>query len=397
MALPDAQADALMQRFGSVIATLARAQLDRVLGLIAQGADPREAIATAQAGFTGEFADRLAQACSELLQRVVGVAEVKDMPVGGLSLSRRLYDHNRQTTAEALAVIREHAQGLHQARDLALRLYDGYDPKDGVQRPLEGRARGELPKALRQLTGDPQTRKDLAALVEQGQQQASRLKTGALRAAYSEAIDAWKAGKGEEALNRRLEVAVREKNRYMANRIAQTELARAHQAQVAAEFMADDQVEVVQVMINPTHPRMDVCDLHGRADLFGLGRGCYPKAKAPQPPYHPFCRCALRQRPSLRAADARPVPGGEAAYLRELDNLSQAGQVMGSRERAERVMKGEPFDQVINAAKDPLYRLRRLGDPAAGHVLVRPLVSDFESRGGRFAVSVPPPHLFLRR
>jgi hypothetical protein len=40
-------------------------------------------------------------------------------------------------------------------------------------------------------------------------------------------LDAWIAGKGEAALMRKLEVAQREKNRFFASRIAQTELARA--------------------------------------------------------------------------------------------------------------------------------------------------------------------------
>jgi hypothetical protein len=157
-------------------------------------------------------------------------------------------------------------------------------------------------------------------------------------------------------------MAVREKNRFMAMRIAQTELARAHQSQVAQSLMADPRVEVVQVMMNPTHPRRDICDLHSTADLWGLGVGCYPKEKAPQPPFHPFCLCRLRQRPSLRATMAKQAPAGEAAYLRSLGKLSLAGQVMGSKAKAEAVLNGAAFDEVVNTGRDPLYRLVRLMD-----------------------------------
>lgn len=367
--LSDAAVDDLARRYGREIAALARAQFDLMMELIHGGEDARAAITQAQAAFSGAFAEQLAAAFSELLQRAVGAAEVREMPIGGLSLSRWLYDNDRQTAAEALAIIREHAKGVQQARELALQLYDGYDPAGAADRPLEGRSRGELPKALQKLTADPRARQELQALIEQGQKQAARLKTGALRAAYSEAIDTWQAGKAQEALSRKLDVAVREKNRFLANRIAQTELARAHQSQVAAELMADDLVEVVQVMMNPAHPHRDICDLHARADLWGLGPGCYPKARAPQPPFHPFCWCRLRQRPSLSVADARHVANGEAEYLRTLETLSQAGQVMGSRARAEQVLNGAPVDEVINAGRDPMYRLRRLGD-GAGHPLV---------------------------
>lgn len=48
---------------------------------------------------------------------------------------------------------------------------------------------------------------------------------------------------------------------------------------------------------------------------------------------------------------------------------------MGSRERAQQVLDGgASVDSVVNAGRDPLYRLRRLGD-GAGHALVRPAES----------------------
>ena len=87
---------------------------------------------------------------------------------------------------------------------------------------------------------------------------------------------------------------------------------------MAAEFIADDTIDVLEVRINPRHPRADICDVHARANLFGLGPGCYPKARTPRPPYHSFCWCRVRSRPDLQAAGAREVPGGEAACLRSL-------------------------------------------------------------------------------
>ena len=174
-----------------------------------------------------------------------------------------------------------------------------------------------------------------------------------LRAAYSEAFEAWKDGAGQDALRRKLQIAQREKNRYFANRIAQTELARAHQARVAAEFMADETIDVLEVRINPRHPRADICDVqHARANLFGLGPGCYPKARTPRPPYHSFCWCRVRSRLDLEAVGAREVPGGEVAYLRSL-SPDEAGRVMGSKARAARVMDGASVEAVTNAGKDP--------------------------------------------
>lgn len=334
-------------------------------------ADARDVIQAAQTQFGGGFADALAAAFSDLLQRSIGVAEVRALPVGDITLSRRLYLHAVTTAAEVHAVVKEHAKGVLQARELSLALYDGYSPEDGVRRPLEGRARGELPKALRSLTEDTGARRELTALQVRGQQQAARLKSQPLRAAYVEAFDAWQDGAGLEALQRRLEVAQREKNRFMADRIAQTELARAHQAQVARELMDDDLTTVVQVRLNPAHPKTDICDLHATADLWGLGPGCYPKEKAPAPPFHPFCWCRLKMRPSLDAADAKRSPDGEAGFLRLLSE-EKAAQVMGSRARADEVLGGTPARTVINRGLDKAYRLSTLEEAARrGHPLVK--------------------------
>lgn len=334
-------------------------------------ADAAQIIREAQAEFGGAFSEALAAAFSDLLQRSIGVDEVRALPVGQITLSRHLYLHSSTTAAEVLHLVREHAKGLLQARDLSLALYDGYSPADGIQRPLEGRARAELPMALRSLTEDMDARRELTALQVQGQKQAARLKSQALRAAYSEAFDAWEKGAGAEALQRRLDVAQREKNRFFANRIAQSELARAHNARVAMDLMDDDLTTVVQVRLNPAHPRPDICDLHATADLWGLGPGCYPKERAPMPTYHPFCWCRVRPRPSLDARDAVRAPNGEAEFLRALGD-DKAAEVMGSRERAARVLSGEQARDVVDEGVPMQYRLKTLRQAAEqGHALVR--------------------------
>lgn len=359
--LTDAAADDLMDRYGQAIATAARDSFERLMELIRSGVAPRDAIEQVQSEFAGAYVEQLAAAFSELLQRAVGSAEIRAMPVGDITLSQRLYAHNAQVASEVTALVRQHAQGMQDARALALRLYDGYEPKGGIRRPLEGSARAELPRALRAITQDRLARKELGQIIEDGQRRAARLKTPALRAAYAQAFDDWKAGASEAILRRRLDVAVREKNRFMANRIAQTELAMAHQKAVSEELMADDMLDVVQVAISPTHPRVDICDAYARADLFGLGPGCYPKKLAPRPIYHGFCRCKLRPKYSLSAASAREVPGGVAAYLRSM-SMEDAARVMGSRERAQRVLDGEPLDAVVNDGRPEAYRVRRLGE-----------------------------------
>lgn len=125
--------------------------------------------------------------------------------------------------------------------------------------------------------------------------------------------------------------------------------------------MADDAIDVVQLVLSGSHPKTDICDLHARADLFGLGPGCYPKAKAPRPTFHPLCRCRLRSGPDLFASDARERPGGARAYLRSLGK-SEAARVMGSRGKLQAVLNGADPLAVVNKAVPEGYRTVRLGD-----------------------------------
>lgn len=368
----DARADAVSHAVATLIDTLAGAAFDLLWRYLVDhpGADARQAINEAQAGFSGGFAQRLAEAFSMLLQRSIGVGEVRALPVGDITLARRLYLHNVTTAAEVTAVVREHAKGLTQARTLARELYDGYNPRDGITRPLEGAVRAKLPKALRELTADPAARESLTAVMTRMQEQAKRLRTEPLKAAYLDAIKAWERGAGTEALKRRLEVAQREKNRFVADRIARTELARAHQAKVGREILDDDLTTVVRVRLSGAHPRVDICDMIAKADLHGLGPGCYPKRLAPVPPFHPFCLCALKPRPSLDAADAQQALFAEQRFLRSLP-AADAARVMGSAARAQQVLNGASVESIYNSMRDPAYRMRRLGEMAP-----HPLVDD---------------------
>ena len=325
----------------------ARQAFDAAVAEILAGADARDAIARAFERFTGPYAQAMADALSAMLQAPFQASQMLTMTVGDLPLSARLYAQAGRVSQEVAAIVRQHAQGVHDARALALSLYDGYDAANAQSRPLEGRARATLPKALRSLTADLPTRQSLERTIRRGLAQAERLKSPALRAAYSEALTAWEKGAAQKVLTRKLEVAAKEKTRHFANRIAQTELARTHQHAVARKFLADATLSVVEVMINPTHPHTDVCDLHARANLWGLGPGCYPKAKAPVPPYHPFCRCMLRSRPDLRATDASSAPASAADYLRSLPE-GEAAKVMGSQAKAARTLAGEPAEAVLD-------------------------------------------------
>lgn len=347
---PDADLDELARR----IEQAAREAYQRVQALIDQGVAPREAIDQVRSEFDPRYYQELSAAFSRVLDEPWTIKAMRAYPVGKVALSRRVYEHWRQTGAAVTAIVRTHAQGVQQARELALALYEGYGYR-GVE-PLKvqtGQFR-TLPKPLRALATEPAVR---ATVIQTARRAASiQLRTAALRSAYTQTFDAAIKGASQARLQKLLQVAVYEKSRYFANRIAQTELARAHSDRVAQELMADPTIEVVQWRLSAAHRVDDICDVFARVDRYGLGPGCYPKRLAPKPIAHPFCRCRLRSRPDLREADARLQEGAEREFLASLSER-EAARVMGSRSRLKRVMGGQAAREVWNLGTDGQYRV----------------------------------------
>lgn len=336
----------------------------RLLDLIRGGAAPRDAVAKVLKGFRGAYAQDLAAGFSKILKESIGAKSVLEMDVAGVSLSKRLYKESRATSAVVTGIVSRHAKGWHSARNLTLKIFEGYGFKDKEALNLSPRNQ-KLPKYLRdELLTDPGVQGELTRHFSRAR--ALRVKTPALKAAYLEYLDAIEQGAGQELLRKKLNTAFYERMRYFSNRIAQTELHRAYADMQAREVMADDEVRYVQYRMSRTHPRMDICDLFAKRDLYGLGPGVYPKEACPKAPAHPHCRCVCA--PRLDIHDAAAVtrdPDASRAYLRSLDE-QQAAQVMGSKARRDAVLNGaDPLD-VWNSSSDPMYRVRLVGDVARG-------------------------------
>lgn len=86
-----------------------------------------------------------------------------------------------------------------------------------------------------------------------------------------------------------------QKSRYVAQRIIRTETARAYADGFVAKLDADDDVVAVRLKLSTRHPVFDICDFFADADMYGLGKGVYPKDKAPPIPLHPHCMCRLEE------------------------------------------------------------------------------------------------------
>lgn len=333
----------ILARASKAVARAAELAFLRLLDLIRQGEVPQPALALVLAEFRAGTIEGFREALEAILQARVSTAAAGDWRVGRVRLSDALYADSLAVAAAARSIIERHLQGPQSARALALALYEGYDFKADPLKVVK-----PLPKYLQKIF-------DRAA--------ASRLKTPALRAAYLQAIEKAEAQAGAKALEKALKVAFYERNRYLANRIAQTELHRAYTDRQAREMMGQDRVQYVRVYLSRRHTARDtdICDYHTRADLHGLGPGTYPKASCPKPPFHPHCRCHLgiallppKIKPQYRA-------GAEQSFLRSL-SPDEARRVAGGQGRLERALKGESLESIYNAGQDPLYRWKTLGE-----------------------------------
>lgn len=86
-----------------------------------------------------------------------------------------------------------------------------------------------------------------------------------------------------------------------------------------------------------------------KIDLYGLGKGYYPKAKAPKPPFHPFCLCDLRADITKSAKGAKQNPKADTEFLATLTPYQQRG-VLGSDERVKE-FKGSVLSVVDRGEK----------------------------------------------
>lgn len=349
----------LIEMVDQAISTAAEDYLGRLVAQLQSGAIPRETIERALQQFYGVFYETLASAYGQVIGATMGVQAIKALEIGGLKLSTAMYGHGKVVTAEVFGIINRHANGMQSARALALDIYEGYGFRDPAAEPLKlSPANPKLPKYLREVLRDENARTAMQRILTRAQ--VTTIKTPNLRTAYLQAINEFEKGAGAERLKKVLDVAFHERMRYFANRIARTELHRAYSDKQAREFMDDDMLSVVQVRMSAAHPRTDICDFHSKLDKYSLGPGCYPKPAAPKPPFHPHCLCKLVPRWDLDGKAAKNREKAEQAFL--IESGDDGPKIMGSRAKWIAAKNGTPVEKIVNAGKDPLYRLARVGD-----------------------------------
>ena len=263
-----------------------------------------------------------------------------------LELSNLLYKNSKEVASNTYRVLREDIKAQKAIRDLAMALYEGYGFKDKeVLDPFK-----RLPKYMRR-----ELKK--ASVSQQVIQQVEALKTKGLKAGYNGILKALQDHTGR-SLENAVKVALEERSRYYALRIAATETARSSRLSEAYGYLTDEGIELVRYQMNPTHPFPDICDALAKAD-FGFGPGIYPKDKMVALPAHPFCGCRYYPIYSGRKKKPGKFSGWETA-LRNMKPYEQV-RALGSREAWLEWKSGTPAEEIWNS-KRPRYPVAPVKD-----------------------------------
>ena len=260
-------------------------------------------------------------------------------------LSQMLYRNARQAAGQAVGLLWSAQKAGKGIRDLSLGLYEGYGFRDKeVLDVVKG-----LPLYLRRQMQKPTVQKRVV-------KQVSRLRTRPLRAAYADIVRAIE-NENRSALERAAKVAIEEKARYYARRIAVTEEMRAFNLANAKEILQDDEIELVRYTMSSAHPMMDICDYYANLDV-GYGRGVVPKREMVSLPLHPHCRC--KYEPYYRDVKRKSVRNPSRRTLERFSE-NQQRQILGSWEAWKKWREGASVEKIFNMAR-PKWRISRVVD-----------------------------------
>lgn len=264
-----------------------------------------------------------------------------------LTLSKRLYRRSSTIRNEVADTIKQALKTNKTVKGLAKSIFDGYG-KGGII------PEASIPKFLSKLSdinisgeSTPEAKRKERALLRSVKGKISRLDTPYVRAAYNEVAAAVEDG-NEIRLQKAIYNATQEKARYHAERIARTENARAYADGQMNRFLDDDDIVAFQWKLSSRHPRYDICDFYANADLYGLGKGVYPKDKFPRLPAHPHCMCHIKPLTELDIDVNKRHTNPEQAGLEYIKSLSKKHQevLLGVNGR-EQVLTGKETWQNI--------------------------------------------------
>ena len=274
---------------------------NRVKELLDKGYKPTEAVSIAYAEYpimqalkdeVNDSLHRLAeQGYGGLLSAAVAESafRMKWAP-DGLTLSDRTTRGSKAVRDMVANVLNQQMLKNANYKANALALFDGYGYGGIIPEQ-------DIPDFMRKLiklsNGPNYDKQKYRNAMRQVERYIRQLNTQGMKYAYNKVLQAIES-RNNEALFKALRVATQERTRYFAERIARTERARAYIDGFIAKWQDNEDCVAYQWKLSTANPDYDICDLYANADLYGLGKGIYPKDKVPTIPVHPHCMCRLK-------------------------------------------------------------------------------------------------------
>ena len=310
-------------------------------------------VASAIAG----FGLRPKQVTAEAKAEIKKVLMKKPWSADGMKLSERLHGVDKVLRQNIISTVTASVNNSDSVIDMARKLYDGYNSGKAVIKPAD------LPEYLKKLVRQARlaVQGDASELSKLGVLQAAqklknpdRLTTKALKRAYKDLVEAC-AKLDSAAIDKALWVAVQEKSRYYAERIARTESARAWYESYLAECESEGDVVGHRYTLSPAHKTKpyDICDVYANAD-FGYGKGIFPHGKQPDIPVHPHCMCYYGKvfKWQLKG-EWKPEKARE--YINSRSAVQK--QLLFGKEGAARYLAGEDWQKLVHKSKPAVIRL----------------------------------------
>lgn len=287
----------ILEKYSKEFRKLAIKTEKKIVESLAEGKDLDTSIALALKGF--DYSNRKITISAVIDAAEIGMQDRVDeefvdqvWTTDGVNLSERLYSMSAYTGQCVRDTVKAGLLNADSAINIARKLYDGYG--SGALIP-----KAEIPRYISRMTrnvslaiiGDNSDKEKIIQDIDKLKKQVNELKTDALRVSYRNLLASLESYKSE-AINKAIQVALEEKSRYQAERIARTETARAWFEGYIARYGDDTDVWGYRWELSSNHPIHDQCDVCANADI-GYGKGLYPQKYMPTIPLHPHCRCHL--------------------------------------------------------------------------------------------------------
>ena len=252
-------------------------------------------------------------------------------------LSSMLYGNAKGVNKKVAAILNENFKAKRTIKDTAMRIYDGYNSNVDNLDVKKG-----LPKYLLE---------DRDAM-----RQIDKLTNKRLKETYKKVYEKLQS-LDSKALDKAMWVALQEKSRYYANRIAQTEGARSRNLSRAVEYMEDDEVEYVKFEMSSAHKIVDICNYYASLDV-GYGVGIVKKESMRVLPLHPHCHC--RYTPYYKKIQKTNIKNPQKNTMNKFSKFEQKS-IVGSRDKLREFQQGAKIEGLFNRVR-PKYPITKYSD-----------------------------------